>query len=196
MINITYIYLITNIDNNPNKVYIGKSQDILKREYFHRRRFGYQILFTVIDKVNSLERKKWKPIECKWINHYKKLGYELLNKNEGGNGVGFHTEKTKNKLRKPKNEEWKQKMKGIRGPQPNMKKPKNHGEKISKALKNKPKPANYKPIVQYNINGSIIKKWNSIKEAGETLNIDRGAISSTCSGKQKTACGFKWQYQE
>lgn len=195
MINITYIYFITNIDNNPNKVYIGKSQDIIRRESFHRRRFGYQITFSIIDKINSLERSKWKPLECKWINHYKKLGYEVVNKNEGGNGVGFHTEQTKDKLRKPKSKEWKQNMKGIRGPQPNMCKPKNHGDKVSKALKGKPKPARNKSILQYDLQDNFIKEWPSIKEAGNTLNIDRGALSATCSGKQLTAYGYKWKHK-
>lgn len=195
MINITYIYLITNIDNNPNKVYVGKSQDIVRRESFHRRRFGYQITFNIIDKVHSFERSEWKPIECKWINYYKNLGYRVINKNEGGNGVGFHTEQTKDKLRKPKSNEWKQNMKGIRGPQPNMKKPKNHGEKISKALKNKPKPSRYKPVNQYDLQDNFIKEWSSIKEITNSLNLSKGIISMACSGKQKTAAGYKWKYK-
>ena len=51
MINITEIYLITNIDNNPNKVYVGKSQDSKRRKSFHKRRFGNQITFNIIGKI-------------------------------------------------------------------------------------------------------------------------------------------------
>jgi hypothetical protein len=196
MINITEIYLITNIDNNPNKVYIGKSQDSKRRKSSHKRRFGFQITFDIIDSINSLERKYWKPLECKWINYYKDLGYEVINKNEGGNGVDYHTEQTKIKLSKPKSEEWKQKMRGVRGPQPNMKVSKNNGKKVSEALKGKPKPSRYKPVIQYDMCGNLIKKWNSIKEVGEILNLDRGAISATCSGRQKTAYGYKWKYNK
>ncbi len=53
----------------------------------------------------------------------------------------------------------------------------------------------YKKVNQFDLAGHYIKTWDSIKEAGEFLNIDRGRISNCCSGKRyKTAGGFIWKY--
>ena len=48
-----------------------------------------------------------------------------------------------------------------------------HNEKTAKG--------NYKKINQYDLKGNLIKKWNSLKEAGETLNICKNNISSCLS---------------
>ena len=55
MIHITYIYLITNIDNDPNKVYIGKANIPKYRKHYHNSKFGYQIEYSEIDEINSLK---------------------------------------------------------------------------------------------------------------------------------------------
>jgi hypothetical protein len=34
-----------------------------------------------------------------------------------------------------------------------------------------------KPVIQFNKNETFIREWDSIKQAGETLKIDRGGIS-------------------
>jgi group I intron endonuclease len=52
-----------------------------------------------------------------------------------------------------------------------------------------------KPILQFNKDNTFIREWNSVKEAGETLLIDRSNISGCCRGKQKTAGGFIWKYK-
>ena len=45
-------------------------------------------------------------------------------------------------------------------------------------------------------NGSIIKKFKTIKEAGEAFGIDPANISKVLSKKcpNKTACGYHWEY--
>lgn len=53
----------------------------------------------------------------------------------------------------------------------------------------------YVPINQYTEDGVFIRQWSSIKEAGETLGIDRTAIGMVCSGinnSRHTAGGFVW----
>ena len=86
MINTTKIYLVTNIDNDPNKVYIGKTKD--SRENKHKKIFGSQITYTYIDEVNSLNKEDWEPLETKWIQHYIDLGYDVVNiRRKGGSGV-------------------------------------------------------------------------------------------------------------
>jgi hypothetical protein len=54
----------------------------------------------------------------------------------------------------------------------------------------------YKKIDQFDMHGNFIKTWNSIKEAGESLNLDRGLISRCCANKRnvKIVGGFIWKY--
>ena len=54
-----------------------------------------------------------------------------------------------------------------------------------------------KRINQYDLDGNFIKQWNSLNEAASFLNkTSSGAISNCCSGKNKTAYGYKWKYSE
>ena len=54
--------------------------------------------------------------------------------------------------------------------------------------------AKRKPIQQLNKDGIWIKNWNSIKEAGETLGVQRSDISNCLAGRIKSAGGFVWKY--
>jgi hypothetical protein len=45
-----------------------------------------------------------------------------------------------------------------------------------------------------NLNGIILKEYNSIKEAAEDNNAKYQAIVRVCLGRRKTAYGYKWQY--
>jgi hypothetical protein len=105
VINITYIYLITGIDNSPFSAYIGKTKNPTSREYSHRLKYGYNIDFTVIDSIDSLSSKDWKTLECYWIEQFKQWGFTLVNKNNGGGGSEFRPkeiiEQTTPKLYKP-----------------------------------------------------------------------------------------------
>ncbi len=51
-----------------------------------------------------------------------------------------------------------------------------------------------KIITQYDLNGSFIKNWNSIKEAQNELNISH--ISEVCNNKRKTAGKYIWRFKE
>jgi hypothetical protein len=98
VIHITYIYLVTNCYNDPNKVYIGKTKN--SRKSGHKRKFGHQIEYSEIDEINSLDRKNWKPIETYWINQFKAWGFDVLNENEGGGGPITHSEEVKQKMKR------------------------------------------------------------------------------------------------
>jgi len=200
MINSTIIYLVTNINNNPNKVYIGKTKD--SRENKHKKSFGSQITYTYIDEVNSLNKEDWEPLETKWIQHYINLGYDVVNiRRKGGSGPEYLSEETKQKISKSllgqtRSEETKQKM---RKPKPEgfsefLKK--FHSNKItSEATKNKmslahkdrpkseetkqkmrkPKPEGFsskisRPVIQYTLDNKIISIYKSIKEACASIN--------------------------
>lgn len=98
---ITKIYLVTNCYGDPNKVYIGKTINN-RRRYNHQQTFGKEIIFTYIDEVKSFDKNYWKPLESFWISYFKFLGFELMNKNDGGGGSSEYTEEIKQKMRKPR----------------------------------------------------------------------------------------------
>lgn len=62
---------------------------------------------------------------------------------------------------------------------------------LPKDLKGKNNPK-AKKIIQLDINNNPIKKWETIKEASETLKINH--ISACCRGNRKTAGGYVWKY--
>lgn len=62
---------------------------------------------------------------------------------------------------------------------------------LPKDLKGKNNPK-AKKIVQLDVNNNLIKEWETIKEAKETLGIYH--ISACCRGIRKTAGGFVWKY--
>jgi len=62
-----------------------------------------------------------------------------------------------------------------------------------KALKRKIQPA-AKKVEQYSLDGTYIKTWNSVTEAGEEVGIANSGISACISGRQKTSGKFKWKY--
>jgi len=51
-----------------------------------------------------------------------------------------------------------------------------------------------KKTYQRNIDGSLIRVWDSASEAASSIGVDIRNISNCCIGKQKTAYGFKWNY--
>jgi hypothetical protein len=91
------IYIVTNIDDNPFTIYIGKTS-IKTRKSGHKLKFGAQIDFDYIDEIDSEDKNDWKPLESYWIEQFKNWGYNVLNKNEGGGGLKNHTDEVKEKL--------------------------------------------------------------------------------------------------
>lgn len=168
MIDKTYIYLVTNCYNDPYKVYIGKTKN--SRLYKHKRKYGKKIIYTIIDEINSLDKKDWKPLESYWIEQFKQWGFEVLNKNNGGGGPSFLNDEQKNIIRikilnRPK--EW---IKSIKG-------------------------RNKIPIIQYDLDGNYIREWSSLLEACNNFNIDTGTLCCCLKGRQKTCKGYVWKYK-
>ena len=58
-------------------------------------------------------------------------------------------------------------------------------------LKNK---RQYLAVEQYTQEGKLVKTWESAKEAGREIGVDRGSIHQVCRGKRRSAGGFKWKY--
>jgi len=53
-----------------------------------------------------------------------------------------------------------------------------------------------KPVNQYDLNGNLIKRWGSIREASKILKIDNSHITRCCRKRLKKTGGFMWQYAE
>ena len=69
-----------------------------------------------------------------------------------------------------------------------------HKKKIS--ISNKGKTA--KKVNQYDLQGNFIKKWDCIMDFYKSINKSEksSSVSSCCSGKYKTAFGYKWKYAD
>lgn len=192
---ITKIYLVTNCFGDPNKVYIGKEKEfkISSHRYdYHKLKFGKDIIFTYIDQVESLDSKDWKPLECFWIEYFRQLGFDLQNKNKGGGGCSFLSKETRNKI-----------SKALTGRKCSFE----TKEKMSKSSKGKifskesrermsigRKGQGSKPILQYDLEGNFIQKWNSIKEASKQLGISNTTISNCCVGHLRSCYGFIFSF--
>ena len=211
----TYIYLVENCYNNPNKVYIGKTKN--SRKGPHKRKYGKNITYTIIDQINSLNHKEWKPLESYWIEQFIQWGFKLMNINKkGGQGPGIYSEESKNKMRKPRKEGTGLKISKTL-------KQNNHsqyyteevrqriseGNKILKPFSDEHKQniliakrKQAKPLLMFDLNDNFIKEWESKGQAAEWIKETTGKTSNITSqikdcilGRQKTAFKFKWKYK-
>jgi len=81
-----------------------------------------------------------------------------------------------------------------RGPMLNKKFTDNHKNKISlsnSGVNNK----NSKKVYQYDINGNLVRIWDSVGMLCKMLNLSVGNISLCCLKKRRTAYGFIWKYE-
>jgi hypothetical protein len=202
MNNITKIYIVTNIDNDPNKVYIGKTKNSRKAD--HRHNLGKQISYTIVDEIDSINKEEWKLLETKWIQYYKDIGYNVINKNKGGGGPTFHTDTAKQKIGNSVSE----KLKGRESPMKGRKHTEETKHQQSISAIGKHKGGGFtgkkhktesllkicKPIYQIDpISGITISEFTSVDDALRQLNIK--GISNVLKGRAKTAGGFKWKYK-
>jgi group I intron endonuclease len=211
----TYIYLV---EIGNNQVYIGKTKNINNRKGDHKRTYGKDIKFTILDQVDSIKHDDWEPLETYWIEQFNAWSFKILNiRKKGGSGSDTWSEESKNKLRKPKpqlsirlkeyyktnpgpnkgkifSEETKNKMKK---PRPGSggkgkPKPKEWAERMSKLKTGKPSNR-CKPVLQYDLENNFIKEWSSAQEA---IKAGFGDVVSCCNGRQKTAGKHYWKYKK
>jgi hypothetical protein len=94
MVRNTKIYLVRGCYGNWNNVYIGKTIN-KSRENDHKRKYGKDIDFEILEEIKGTDKKLWIPRETYWIQYYNDLGFIVLNKqNKGGSGVEYHTKET------------------------------------------------------------------------------------------------------
>ena len=65
----------------------------------------------------------------------------------------------------------------------------NHGTRNVRIAETKSKP-----VVQYTLNGELIKVWSSTIEVQRQAGFSQGNISKVANGKHKQAYGYIWKY--
>jgi group I intron endonuclease len=166
---------IYKILNPKGKIYIGQSVNIEKRKYYYQTLHCQKQIML----YNSLKKYGWENHhfevieECSveqldvremyWGQFYNTLE-DGLNLRLGKGG-GLMSEKTKNKIGKTNSRP----------------KPKNFNSKLKK------------PILQFNLEGELIKEYSSLTEATKILDF---RIHEVLRGVTKTAGGFIFIYKE
>ena len=81
------------------------------------------------------------------------------------------------------------------------------GEKISNAMKgkihtdctkDKIRKALSKPIIQFTLDGELVRKWDSARDVEKVLNISHSQITACCKKRKnyKSASGYIWKYYD
>lgn len=199
---------IYTLEDDKNEVrYVGVSKNPQKRLYqhIHRAKSGIeknhkskwiksllkkdqQPLMRIIDSVPFDE---WITKEIFYIKKYKELGCNLVNLTDGGEGTHGHklSQKHKEKLRKistgriPSQAQIDKMKKIMKG-----RKPKNLVQIITLS------ETKQKKILQYDLEGKLIKEWRGIAKTEKTLGITN--LSRLL--RKKWGCtigGFIWRYE-
>ena len=73
----------------------------------------------------------------------------------------------------------------------------NYGTRNERVSKSKINGKKSKPVLQYDLNGNLIKEWPSLMEINRQLEYSIGNIGSCCQNRQhyKTAYGYIWKYK-
>lgn len=184
--------LIKKLDlNNPDKGYNLQSG-------------GSHSVLSEAGRINVRNAAKKRSENVEWR---KKQSESHIGLQAGENNPMYgkkHTEATKKKLReasldKHPSNETRDKMRESHIGEKNPMFGKHHSDetkkKISDMRKDEKNP-NAKKVNQYNLDGVLIKTWDYIKQAGESLGIPYQNISRCCRSNKGTAGGFKWSYAD
>lgn len=53
-----------------------------------------------------------------------------------------------------------------------------------------------KKVIQYDLDGNLIKEWDCMNDVTRELGIDQGSISKCCNFKRKSVGGYIWRLKE
>ena len=149
---------------------------------------------------DNLTKKEAESKEIELIKKHKSsnrlYGYNIQN---GGKSPGTLSKEIRDKISKSK----KGKGTGKDNPFHGMKHSKETRQRLSiiaskrkhdKITKEKISVSRKIEVYQIDKNGRIIEKWDSAKDAGDSLSIHNTSITAVCRGRRKTAGGFLWEY--
>ena len=194
-----YIYSISEPDSKIVR-YVGKTkfslekrlkQHLKEKVKCHRYYWIQSIIkkgkVPIIQIIDEVPEDNWQFWEMYWIEQFKNWGFNLVNSTNGGDGIdGFkHSKETIELLRKlgtgrKHSKETIEILKNLR-----------HSEKTKKIIAKKLSL----PIIQLDLNGRLIKKWNSSKEVIKDLGVCSGSISDCLNNKTKSCNGFVWLFE-
>lgn len=76
----------------------------------------------------------------------------------------------------------------------------NYGTKIARGVANRDSKAigekNSLTVLQYSLDGELLKEWESANVCKKELGYDNSAIAKCCRGNTKTSYGYVWKYKE
>jgi hypothetical protein len=193
----TFIYALSDPRDNQIR-YIGKAnkpkdrynnhynssrdKDTHKRNWINSvRKDGFRPEMIVLDEVPKTEWQYWEKF---YICLFKTWGFNLVNYTNGGDGSTFGNKGSWKKGNIPHN-------KGVTCSDETRK-------KISDKLTGTTNVSSYKPIIQYDLNYNLIKKYKCIKDAIDASNgfFTSSRISSCLTGRRKHHKGFVWKYDD
>lgn len=207
-----YIYIIRN--NVNNKVYIGKTRrtveirwrqhinsvhyKAMQNIHFYKalQKYGVNNFYVeTLEHITSNDKsdliKNLNELEKYYIQKYDsfKNGYNSTLGGDGGSGriVSKEERRKLSEFKKGKPHSKEHVKKSALG---------HKGLVISKDTKDKIKNAHITPILQYSIDGTFIKEWESIKSATDGMGLKSTASIRRClSGKSKQSSGYVWKYK-
>jgi hypothetical protein len=174
-----------------NRIYVGQSKNLKQREEWYR---GGGVSRTTMTKLkrsfnkHGVNNHKFEIIEyCDilelnnkeiyWGLYYNVLSSKGLNCKLGNQNCLFSKE-TKQKMREAKLGK------------------KQSPEHLAKRVKaHTGTTRNNHPILQYDLQGNFIKEWDSISQAGNSLNNNGEQIRLVLKRGDNTIYGYKWFYK-
>ena len=72
----------------------------------------------------------------------------------------------------------------------------NWGTRNERRVKKQINGKKSKPVLQYDLNDNLVKKYPSAHQVERETGFDNGYIIACCKGKYNTAYGYKWRYKE
>ena len=201
---------------NPNKYYSGHRLDNAIKKYGIEN-FKYEIIIQIIDSNKIRLREKLNELEIFYIEKYNsyKEGYNMTLGGSGSKGC-FQTEESRKKISE-KAKGRKSPMLGRKLTEEQLRKHRSinrsrfgsenqfYGKKHTEETKKKIGLANSVAVIQLDLDGNIIREFQSAKEAAnffgkpransEIIKVCKGYVSP--SGRHYiTALGYKWKYKE
>lgn len=173
--------------NNPEDRYINhfnsaRDKNTHKRNWINSvRKDGFRPELLIIDEVPKSDWQYWEKF---YISLFKTWGFNLVNYTNGGDGSTFGNSGSWKKGNIPHN-------KGV---------PCNDEirKKISDKLTGTTNVSSYKPIIKYDLNYNLIKRYKCIKDAIDESGgfFSASKISCCLTGKRKHHRQFIWKYDD
>ncbi len=185
-------------------VYIGLTYDINERDYNRKLNPNDSVTKHILETGENYNLKiltpKYVPaqeaskLEIMYVEYYKNLGYEILNKckagNLGGSQIKWNEETIKNEVGKYKY--MRDFLKNSSGCY-NAAKKLNIFEEITKDLLKIDIYSNYITVYQYDKYGNFIEEFPSASSASRKIKVSPSNILACINGKQKSCKGFIWK---